>query len=455
MFINKNKEEKSSTQKNEKTKLDQKQIELFFRFLVKQLRNEITGLPTREVFLLKAKHIIKKSPITKQYGILAFNLHGFRTTNALYGEKKCNELLEFIANKLKSLYEKEPLIGHFGGDRFVVLIEITTKKKRQIQHHPDRIMNSAPIPNQILKVGMYAPIDKKQLVVVNCERAFSAINKIKDLYDVCFAEYDEKSLEEEKKVHELEENMESALKNGEFHVYYQPKHVTKSENLAGAEALVRWKRPDGTIIPPNSFIPLFEKNGFITELDLYILDRVCKDQKRWTDKNFKIVPVSVNFSRKDFMDEELIEKQIQIVDSYGIDHKYIHFEVTESQCEIKIEELIKLLRKLKRENFHIEMDDFGAGYSSLGALCELPVDIIKLDKKLIDKIEKNDVIVSGIITIAHQLKLIVVAEGVETNSQLAKLKYNSCDLIQGYYFSEPKNVEDFERYLENHQKKIE
>lgn len=438
-----------------KIKFTNEEIEFLLRTLIDQLHDDVTGLPTKDVFLLRAKHIIKTSPKTKKYGILAFNLHDFRTANALYGEKKCNELLIFIANKLKSIYEKEPLIGSYGGDQFVVLFEPSNKKQRNFKYDPEKIIKDAPIPNQILKVGMYAPIDKNQQLVVNCARAFSAINKIKDQYNVHFAEYDEKSLEEERKVHELEANMESALKNGEFHVYYQPKHATNSEYLAGAEALVRWKRSDGTIIPPDSFIPLFEKNGFITELDLYILDKVCKDQKRWLDKKLNIVPVSVNFSRKDFMDDELIDKQIQIVNKYNIDHKYIHFEVTESQCEIKLEDLVKLLKKLKNDDFQIEMDDFGAGYSSLGALCDLPIDVIKLDKKLIDKIEKNDVIVSGIIAIARNLELKVVAEGVETNSQLAKLKENLCNMIQGYYFSKPITADEFERYLENYQKKIE
>ncbi|MCQ2597160.1 MAG: EAL domain-containing protein [Treponema sp.] len=451
---------KSSTRKkgkDNKVKLEltNKQIEVIFHTLIERFHDDVTGLYTRDLFLLQAEDIIKASPITKQYGILAYNLHDFRTTNALYGEEKCNELLKFIASKLQSLYEKEPLIGCFGGDHFVVLIESSNKKKRNIQYHPERIMKSSPIPNQILKVGLYAPIDKNQPVVLSCARAFSSINKIKDQYNVCYAEYDESSLEEEKKVHELEENMESALKNGEFHVFYQPKHATRSEYLAGAEALVRWKRPDGTLISPNDFIPIFEKNGFITELDLYILDRVCRDQKRWLNENLEIVPVSVNFSRKDFMDEELVEKQIQIVDSYGIDHKYIHYEVTETECEIKIEDLIKLLKRLKSENFYIEMDDFGSGYSSLGALSDLPIDVIKIDKKLIDKIEKDDAIVLGIIYIGKRRELKIVAEGVENRSQLEILRNNSCDLIQGFYFSEPISVDGFENYLKSYQGKIE
>ncbi|MCQ2241676.1 GGDEF domain-containing phosphodiesterase [Treponema sp.] len=441
--------------KEKKVEFIKKNYELVAEVFPNVFHDEVTGLLNKDSFLMQASDLLNKNKL-KKYGILAFNIYNFRTANVLYGEQKCNNLLKHVAERLKELFKDEPFICCYGGDQFVVLFEYSNKKIRNFVHYPQRILNSsAPIPNQKIKMGVYAPIDTSNRLVVNCARAFKAINNIKDRYDVDYAYFDDELIQKEKKQTLLEGSMEKSLKNGDFKVYYQPKHVAKNGNLAGAEALVRWDLPGAGMISPDDFIPLFEKNGFIKELDLYVLEKVCEDLVSWKAKGLDIVPISVNFSRQDYSDDQILDKQIQIVNASGIERKYIHFEVTESKCGVDIESLIKKLKKTQQADFKIEMDDFGTGYSSLGALHKFPLDVIKLDKSLIDAVVENDIIVAGMINIAHNLGLNVVAEGVENPEQLNILKSATCDIIQGYHFSKPLKEQDFENYLGMYKNKTE
>ncbi len=245
--------------------------------------------------------------------------------------------------------------------------------------------------------------------------------------------------------------MRDALENQEFQVYLQPKNNIESKSICGAEALVRWKRPDGSFIFPNEFIPIFEQEGFIIELDKYMLHNVCKIVKRFVEKGYHI-PISVNFSRLHMLNENFAKELMEITDSHKVPHKLIEIEMTETSMMEDIEAFRKLSSDLHRKGFSLSIDDFGAGYSSFDLLADLDFDILKIDKSLIDNIEdspKRQVVLQTIVDMANNLSLKSVCEGVETQEQLDILEKIGCDIAQGYLFSRPIPNEQFDELLNN------
>lgn len=418
-------------------------------------RDELTGLYTRQAFLRRAQ-IVRSESNHKNFCIIGFDFDNFKSSNTLYGEEKCNEFLAYSAKRLKNVLP-HGIAGRFGGDQFILFFayEGDSIDVDRIKAITKSILETAPIPHQIVKIGVNAPISKDLPLVVCCDRAFLAIREIKGLYgkDIAFFEANlQKQLLDEQRIIET---MEQSLKNDEFKVYYQPKHETITGKIVGAEALVRWQHPEYGFMSPGQFIPLFEKNGFITRLDLFVLEQVCKDIKRWQELNYPIVPVSVNVSRRDFIEYGNIDRQIQIIDRYKIDHSLLHMEVTESLYSDKTEMIISQVKKVQNLGFMIEMDDFGAGYSSLGLLSSFPLNILKLDISFVRNLETNEVVIENIIKMAHRLGLLTVAEGAETKEQFRILKALGCDFIQGYYFSKPLSTQDFEIYLNKVEHHIE
>ncbi len=408
--------------------------------------DELTGLLTRKSFLQKAKTIIDSNP-DKTFCLLAFDFDNFKSSNTLYGVDKCNEFLSYTAKKMMSL-TKEGIAGRFGGDQFILLLKDSDRLNiERLDNISKAVLENAPIPHQVVKTGVYAPIDRSVALVICCDRAFFALNEIKGIYgkDIAFfADNIQNRLLSEQRIIE---SMEYALQNNQFQVFYQPKHESITGHIAGAEALVRWKNSEYGYLAPNEFIPLFEKNGFITKLDNFVLEQVCKDINRWQQEGLPLVPISVNFSRRDFLEEGCIEKQFNIIEHYGIDHNLLHMEVTESLYSENTEIIISQLKQTQKRGFMIEMDDFGAGYSSLGLLSTFPLNVIKLDISFVRNIKTNEVVIENIIKMAHRMGLLTVAEGAESHEEFKILKSLGCDYIQGYFFSGPLQVRDFESYL--------
>lgn len=258
--------------------------------------------------------------------------------------------------------------------------------------------------------------------------------------------FNDKMKEEQVWERRIEDDMEMALTNHEFKVYLQPKYSTKKEELAAAEALVRWIHPVLGFISPGKFIPIFENNGFILKLDDYMLIEVAKLQAGWLAEGKQLVPISVNVSRAHFTQLDLAEHICSIVDLYKVPHQYIELELTESAFFDDKDVLLGTVRKLKEYGFKVSMDDFGAGYSSLNSLKELPLDIIKLDAEFFrgaSDINRSNLIVGDTISLAKKLGMEIVAEGIETREQVDFLAQQDCDLIQGFYFAKPLPVEEF------------
>ncbi|MBY1407178.1 EAL domain-containing protein, partial [Clostridioides difficile] len=280
------------------------------------------------------------------------------------------------------------------------------------------------------------------------DRANTARKTIKGGHKNSFAFYDKEMHKKILKEKEIENSMVDALNNGEFIVYFQPKYSLSDYQIIGAEALVRWDNPQKGLIPPIEFIPVFERNGFIVNIDFYVFEEVCKKIREWMDEGQKVVPISVNLSRMHFVNSNFIEKFKLIVDKYKIPTRLIELELTETAVLDNIEGLLDTMNNLKEKGFVISMDDFGTGYSSLNLLKELPVDILKLDRAFFtEKDESNNekIVISNVIKMAKELKMKVISEGVETISQVEFLKQIGCDMVQGYLFSKPMPVKEFEK----------
>ncbi len=409
-------------------------------------RDELTTLLTRQAFLRKAEEVRSLNP-EKSYCIIAFDFDNFKSSNSLYGEAKCNEFLEYTGRHLNRAFIRA-LAGRFGGDQYVLFFEYEKEiNLDRLYAIRDTILESAPIPHQNVKAGIYAPIDSELSMVVCCDRAFLAIRKIKGSYGKDIAFYESSMQSELLNEQHIIETMERGLEEEQFQVFYQPKHEAVTGKIVGAEALVRWNHPEYGFMSPGQFIPLFERNGFITKLDSFILERVCKDIIHWQQEGLPIVPISVNVSRRDFLESGCIASQYEIIEKYKIDHSLLHMEVTESLYSDNTELIIEQVRETQKRGHMIEMDDFGSGYSSLGSLSSFPIDILKLDITFVRNIKTNEIIIENIIKMAHRMGLLTVAEGVEDGDQLKALQYLGCDYIQGYYFSPPISIKKFEAYL--------
>lgn len=276
------------------------------------------------------------------------------------------------------------------------------------------------------------------------------VDTIKGIYSQYVAVYNDEFRNKLIREQAITDSMENALAEKQFMVYFQPKNNLADDSMVGAEALVRWIHPVWGFVSPIEFIPLFEKNGFIRRLDEYVWDFVCSKLREWIDKGYKVVPVSVNVSRADIYQPFLVDYFCDLIEKYNIDPSMLHLEITESAYKENPEQIIKTVEELRQYGFIIEMDDFGSGYSSLNMLGKMSLDILKLDMQFIRNEMAKPVecsILIDIVNMAHRLHLGVVAEGVETEEQKERLKSVDCDYAQGYYYSRPVPVNEYEHML--------
>lgn len=301
-----------------------------------------------------------------------------------------------------------------------------------------------------IKYGFYKITDSSLAVATMCDRANLALRTAKQQYDTHYVWYEDSMRSRLVEEQELASSMKHALRCGEFIPYYQPQYNYDSGELIGAEALVRWNSPEKGLISPGSFIPLFEKNGFITEVDFYIWEEVSKQIRQWIDAGLQPPPISVNMSRRDLYEPNLVAKIRNIVEKYNLTPDRLHLEITESAYMDNPDQMLSVVEKLQALGFHIEMDDFGSGYSSLNTLKDVAVDMLKLDMKFVAESANNSrggSILSSVVHMAHAINLPVIAEGVETKQQADYLKTVNCLYMQGYYFSKPIPEEAFTELL--------
>ena len=373
----------------------------------------------------------------------------YRSYCSCYGNKEGSKLVsDFYDVIRRSITRKETFARHEMCDFGILLCYMD---EEHLVERVEKIMKlmaeKRPNIKLYFKAGIHILDGERMEPAESYNRATIARTKIDDSHNESVSFFTKQMKEELLWERKVENEMERALQNHEYKVYLQPKYSVDNEKLAAAEALVRWVHPTEGLIAPYRFIPIFERNGFITRLDDYMIEEVAKLQAGWIAQGKRIVPISVNVSRAHFTRENLAEHICEIVDHYKVPHEAIELELTESAFFDDKETLIGIVNKMKGYGFVVSMDDFGAGYSSLNSLKELPIDVVKLDAEFFrgnDKEGKGKVIVSDAIGLAKKLNMRIVAEGIETREQVDFLAEKECDLIQGYYFAKPMPVEEFE-----------
>lgn len=415
--------------------------------------DDLTGLYTKPAFYHHAGLLMKYQP-DKSYLVIVADVKNFKLINSIYGTRVGDEILQYLAKSIREMLT-DGLAARYSDDEFVIMTSLSTSEPEKIlEGVAKHISENAPISNLLVKYGVYKDVDKTLSINDICDRAVTAMKSIQLNYEKSIAYYNDKLGQQHIQEVMMENEFEDALRKEEFEVWYQPKYDVQTEKIAGAEALIRWRKSDGSMVSPGAFIPLFERDGLITRLDEYVFKKVCQAQKERLEEEKPFFPISINLSRASLHHEGLVENYTRVVKESGIPIESVPIELTESVAMYSIQ-IKALVDSLVESGFKLHMDDFGTGFSSLTSLNVLPFDVLKLDKSLIDYIgnESGDQIVQHVIALAHGLHMKVVAEGVEHKEQAAFLREMNCDLIQGYYYSSPKPYAVFDQMTIEDQKK--
>lgn len=415
-----------------------------------QLSQTITNDRHPAMFMRVAKEIIRKNPESK-YALIQFDVARFKAINEMFGEAVGDEILNFFIESLKVLCTNDQMFARLTADVFMIMTAYETRQ--DLLDLVDFIRSNITGYKNIeyrLVFGIAAVKDVNENLRKYGDRAALARQSIKANAMEYVAFYDETMTSRVLSAKYVEDNMEKALKNHEFVMYLQPKFDMDTEKIVGAEALVRWIKPGKGIIPPMEFIPVFEKNGFISRLDTYICEEACKTIRSWIDSGIKPVPISVNMSRVNMQNDEYLKRLETLVYGYDIPKELLEIEITET---IEGDDVAETILNLKRHGYTLLMDDFGSGYSSLNTLKDTQFDIIKIDKEFLQDFvgsERGKVIVEHTIQMTKSIGLDIVAEGVENPEQAHFLMESGCRIAQGFYYAKPMPVEDFDRiYKEN------
>ncbi len=412
--------------------------------------DKITMLGNYNFFLEEGKKFLSKYR-NNNYSII-LDIDKFKSFNKKYGHNMGNKLLKKIGEILKETLNNKAIICRLSNDLFGILLNTEKDIKETIEKITTKL-SKIKIQDKTytiyISMGIYKILENEYNIKKILDKTLIAHNEIKGNYNKKYKMYDKKVEEKIEKEHELESIMQEAIEKEEFKIYYQPKISTKTNQMVSAEALVRWKR-NGKMISTIEFIKLFEKNQFIITLDKYVFEKVCIDISKWKKKIKNIPLISVNISKEHFIKKDFIKEYKEIAKKYGIKPEELEIEITESALISENTNYIKEVEEIKKEGFIVSIDDFGTGYSSLSILQNMPIDIIKIDKTFIDKIDfdkKGNNLVDYIILIAKKLNLKTVAEGIENEEQAKYLKEIDCDLLQGYYYSKPLESSQYEKLL--------
>lgn len=420
------------------------------RLISLQAIDKETGIFNREAFSRRTEELIRSNP-DKNYIVVRWDIDRFKVYNDTFGVRAGDALLRAIGKSYIDRNLQSVVYGHWGSDHFIMCMEEKSFSGVAVHKYiSEQISLYRPDFEFVVRMGVYRVTDPNLNVTLMADRAFMAMKSIKKDFEKRIAYYDDSMRDQMMEEQELITAMEPAIQNEEFQIYFQPQYNYATGKMTGAEALVRWVHPKKGMISPVKFIPLFEQNGFICHLDEYIWDKVCKFIRKWIDNGLKMVPVSVNISRRDIYNPKLCDFIINLTNKYEINPSMLRLEITESAYMEEPAQLIRVVEKLKNAGFVIEMDDFGSGYSSLNTLKDVPVDILKLDLKFLSS-DKNDgasnkrggSIMTSIVRMAHWLNLPIIAEGIETVEQAEFLKSIGCYTMQGFLFSRPIPEADF------------
>ncbi len=415
-------------------------------------------------FKVKGEQLLrKKSNARNKYAIINVGFVKYRAFCMCHSIEEGEAILRKVSDWITASIDKKEMLAHISSSNFALILKYTDadeldERIRKLISELEQIDTEHKFAFQvgINKIGASKDENgnyvKRKGFVIDSEynNACTARATMSDSEDSGVAYFDDKLVNDQKWIDQVQEKQQQALDNEEFMVYYQPKYDPRTNELRGAEALIRWQSPDFGFVPPGKIIPIFEKNGFVTEIDHYMITHVARDQKAWLDKGYKCVPVSVNVSRAHFIESDLAEQIRDMVDKEGAPHNLIEIELTESAFFDDKNAMIETIEKLKSYGFAVSMDDFGSGYSSLNSLKDMPLDVLKLDAEFFrgdNKGDRGEIVVSEAIRLAKSLNMRTVAEGVEVKEQVDFLAGQGCDMIQGYYFAKPMPKNDYEERM--------
>ena len=413
--------------------------------------DKLSMLYTRNFFMEYAERIFQYHPELHMDAVV-INIEQFHSINALNGRNFGDRVLQVIGKEIKAfLAGTEGIASRFEADRFAIYCMQQPDYRALLNRFQDRVNRLTRKVSIRLRMGVRT-WQKGVEPLTMFDHARAACNRVRGDFQNPLMFYDDDMRMKELLNQRLLNDLHSAADERQFKVFYQPKYDIQADppRLASAEALIRWKHPELGMISPGEFIPLFEGNGLISVVDNFVWKEAAAQITAWREKYGFTLPVSVNVSRADVFDPTLVERLAELVESNGLDYGSIKLEVTETAYTDDANQVLDVIRRLRERGFEIEMDDFGSGYSSLNMLSDMPVDVLKMDMKFIRNIENSETdrkLVTLILDIAKFLDVSVVAEGVETEGQLAILRSGNCDLVQGYFFSRPLPPEEFEQLI--------
>lgn len=387
--------------------------------------------------------------------LVYLNLVKFKAINDFYGYEKGNELLKLIYDCIHEALKDREQCSRMSADNFIIFMRYESEEVLK-----ERLKSIAEVINERFNEGMekyyhltfgmgvYIISETSLGYSVMVDRANIARKNLSSrshsAVEVAF--YNEKDRMLFLREKEIEDQMEAALENGEFEVYLQPKLDLAQNAIEGAEALIRWNSPEKGLIPPAQFIDLFEKNGFIKKIDLFVFETICKFMRKWIDAGEPLLTISVNLSRLHFMEKNFLDEFDEIRQKYDVPAKYLEFELTERTVFEETELLTEAMCSMREKGYSCSLDDFGSGYSSLNILKELPIDVIKLDRGFFigQYNDQSRVIIRAIINMAKELDMKTVAEGVDTQEQCSFLRESGCTMMQAFLYAKPMPIPSFE-----------
>ena len=413
--------------------------------------DSLTSVFNADAFHELARERVSEEPDVPWVMVTA-DIRSFRVVNSLFGVVKGNEVLVRTASLLNRIAEDAGgLCGRLGGDRFALLVReagFEEQSLHDVAHDLAQGFNDGAYKLSI-HFGVYRIEDTSLPVSVMCGSANSALYTIRESHDQTIAYFDDDIRESVLKEQRIISEFDDALANGEFQMYLQPL-ARRNGGIIGAEALARWHKPDGSLVMPGDFIEVLERAGLIQRLDVHIWELAVRQLDAWKGTPMSDVSISVNMSAKDFLSVDVFDILTKLVRRYDVDCRLLRLEITESALLVEPDKSNAIVAKLRDEGFIVEIDDFGKGYSSLSILKSIQADVLKIDMGFLREIQESDrsrIILQSVIDMARLLRMEVICEGVETAEQLEMLASMGCDLFQGYYFSRPIPVSEFESLL--------
>ena len=432
--------------------------------LMRRVRNlaekdTLTGVYNRQYFMKSTSLLLKRYP-DETFVLIRFDIDHFRLYNSSFGSEAGNELLISVAKQIEVELESHNVkmysYGRIESDVFCVCVPYRKEKLESELMEAEKMLQNMNKSYRIkASFGLYVVENHYEDMEEMYSHTVEASRKCKDNINTVFVYYDSKMNEMEEKAQRLTNEMQEALEKRQFIVYLQPKYKLDTNEPCGAEALVRWKHPEWGMVSPGEFIPVFEQNGLIVQLDYYMWESVCKLLSKWYKTQDDVFPVSVNISRISMYNPMIVEQIDGLTEKYGIPKRLLELEITESAYMSNPDLMKDTIKKLRDKGFVILMDDFGSGYSSLNTLKDIDVDILKIDMKFLPTGHNNiksEKILASVARMAGWLGIPVVVEGVETKEQKDFLESIGCTYVQGYYYARPMPVEEYEKLIKEHNK---